>query len=203
VETVPLGLRERSKRRRRRAIQVAALRLFTDRGYEGATLSDIAEAADVAPRTVSLYFPSKLDLVLSEANETAARVSTIFQAESAAGFIELIERWLDQDAEFSDPELAALSDAMFAANPHLRALGSGPISEAIRVGSDVLFRDIGLNAADPLAAIVAASVGAAIIEYHRTVSVEPTLIPELLPQLLRFLQTMISPAWRGSVSAPG
>ena len=194
METATTGLRERSKQRRRRTIQLAALSLFAERGYEGTTLADIAEAAEVAPRTVSLYFPSKVDLALGDANDAAARVSATFQANPEAGFLEVIADWLRQEEESSDPELAIQTEAMFAANPQLRALSTAPISEAMRIGSAALFREVALSADDPFSGIVAASIGASIIEYHRVAktSVEPPV--DLLAELLRYLQTMISSA---------
>lgn len=55
---------ERRKRRTRQAIQKAALELFAERGYRETTINDIAERADVAPRTVTLHFPAKEELLL-------------------------------------------------------------------------------------------------------------------------------------------
>src|SRR5579872_6057883 len=54
---------ERSKRRTRQAIQAAALELFAERGYRETTINDIAERADVAPRTVTVHFPAKEELL--------------------------------------------------------------------------------------------------------------------------------------------
>src|SRR5580658_5737370 len=54
---------ERRKRRTRQAIQAAALELFAERGYRETTISDIAERADVAPRTVTVHFPAKEELL--------------------------------------------------------------------------------------------------------------------------------------------
>ena len=55
---------ERRKRRTRQAIQTAALELFAERGYRQTTITDIAERADVAPRTVTVHFPAKEELLL-------------------------------------------------------------------------------------------------------------------------------------------
>jgi AcrR family transcriptional regulator len=59
-----LPLRERKKARTKLAIQEQALRMFGERGYESTTIDDIAEAAEVAPRTVFRYFATKDELVL-------------------------------------------------------------------------------------------------------------------------------------------
>jgi len=51
--------REREKEQRRQDILDAARSVFWQRGYAGTTMPDIAEAAELAPGTLYLYFPSK------------------------------------------------------------------------------------------------------------------------------------------------
>jgi AcrR family transcriptional regulator len=61
-----VSLRERKKAMTRRSILDAAAALFTDRGFDNVTVAEIADAADVAARTLFTYFPSKEDLVVAD-----------------------------------------------------------------------------------------------------------------------------------------
>jgi AcrR family transcriptional regulator len=56
-------LRERKKERTRATITRVALELFARDGFAATTIPAIAEAAEVSPRTVSTYFPSKEGIV--------------------------------------------------------------------------------------------------------------------------------------------
>ena len=54
--------REQRKTARRDAILAAAQNVFAQKGFDGATIADIARAAGVASGTVYLYYESKIDL---------------------------------------------------------------------------------------------------------------------------------------------
>jgi AcrR family transcriptional regulator len=60
------GLRERKKQKTRDTIIKVAMDLFAERGYEQTTIAEIAEAAEVSPRTIFAYFPSKEDIVFCD-----------------------------------------------------------------------------------------------------------------------------------------
>ncbi|MFF4406781.1 TetR/AcrR family transcriptional regulator [Streptomyces sp. NPDC001262] len=57
------GRRERKKARTRQALADAAMRLFTERGFDDVGVREVAEAADVSLSTLFKHFPSKEALV--------------------------------------------------------------------------------------------------------------------------------------------
>ncbi len=57
--------KEREKERRRQQIIVAAKRVFSDKGFNRATMEDIAKEAELSPGTLYLYFKNKEELYAS------------------------------------------------------------------------------------------------------------------------------------------
>jgi len=169
ASTTATSLRERSKARRREAIRRAGMRLFAEQGYDGTTIAEIADAAEVARRTVMMYFPAKADIALSVTDEVAGRLVDVVRARSEKGFLDAIDEWLTGEADTLDPELAALMTAMHAANPALCSLGSDRIAGAVRVCGAALTAETGLPPDHPMRVVIDAAVGTAITRYFTTV----------------------------------
>ncbi|HEX4833950.1 MAG TPA: helix-turn-helix domain-containing protein [Trebonia sp.] len=159
------GLRERSKARRKDAIIRAAYRLFAERGYDATTVADIAAEAEVAPRTVAMYFPSKQDIALSRFTEAADDLTAALR-DRAAGetAARIVRRWLRAGERPADYELRQLSKQMFAANPGLNALRNARMSAVIAEGAAALAAELGCLAGDPGPRIAATAAAAVLIE---------------------------------------
>lgn len=117
------GLRERKKQRTRQALIEAAVRLFEDKGYDDVTVAEIADAAEVSPRTFFLHFPAKEDVLLADAD---VRVDLALQAISERrdreGLPEVLVRATEQMIVNAwDGELAALRARLAASVPTLQA----------------------------------------------------------------------------------
>ncbi|WP_438488858.1 TetR/AcrR family transcriptional regulator [Streptomyces sp. S186] len=63
MDETTIGRRARKKARTRQALADAALRLFTERGFDEVGVREVAEAADVSLSTLFKHFPSKEALV--------------------------------------------------------------------------------------------------------------------------------------------
>jgi AcrR family transcriptional regulator len=159
------GLRERSKARRRAAIVRAGLELFAERGYDATTVVDIAAAAEVAPRTVAMYFPSKQDIAMSRFNTSVDKLTGALRARRPGERVTtVVERWLRAEEPGADRELKELSLRMFRANPELNALRTVRMAEAAREGAEVLAGDMGVARGDMGPRLAAAAAAAILVE---------------------------------------
>lgn len=61
-----MGLRERKKAKTMAAVQMHALRLFRELGYNATTVEQISEAAEISPSTFFRYFFTKEDVLLRD-----------------------------------------------------------------------------------------------------------------------------------------
>ena len=149
----------------RRHLVVAAVRLFTERGYDETTIDDIAVAAGVGRRTFFRYFPSKEDAVSPDHETALARAAEVFAtahpdeptASLALRAGETVFELYTEDPELSVRRFAltgrvpALRDRESASVDHYRRLFTRRLRERMARGPDGELR----------AAVIGASVAAA------------------------------------------
>ncbi|MDP9220601.1 MAG: TetR/AcrR family transcriptional regulator [Actinomycetota bacterium] len=144
-----LGLRERKNRRTQRAIVQAAADLIIEGGYASATIPRIAERADVAPRTVSTWFPAKDDILFDRVDERIARATQHLRT-GAGDVVDRIEAWLADEStrEQPDREISRLRDAAIAHDPELRARAHRHFDQLQSEIAAAAARDVGVTAED-------------------------------------------------------
>ncbi|HTZ90860.1 MAG TPA: helix-turn-helix domain-containing protein [Streptosporangiaceae bacterium] len=167
-----MGLRERSKAKRRAAIIRAAYELFAARGYDATTVADIAEAAEVSPRTVALYFPAKQDIAMSRVTDAVAGLTAATQGRQPGDSVgDVMRRWLlTTQTDPEDHQQRMLARRMFAANPGLAALRAARMAEALKGGAAVIAAQTG-DEPGAIGPRIAAAATAAII--NEILDVEP------------------------------
>jgi AcrR family transcriptional regulator len=152
------SLRERKKLRTRRTIQRAALELFAANGYRHTTLAEVAEAADVSLRTVTVHFPTKEALVLDRGPGPLVGLSErLDQRPPEVRALDALQQWIEEQIEIAretpageDPpgRLLQLRRQVLESDAELRALDRGAYEEVERELAAALGRDLGLDPGD-------------------------------------------------------
>jgi AcrR family transcriptional regulator len=141
------GLRERKNEQTRRAITSAALELASEVGFEHATVAHIAERANVSPRTVHAWFPSKEDIVVGTSDVRIDQLAAALQTGGEEDTIERIVRWLATvDAARTEPdELTRLRHRVVLADPQLRAHQRGRLAAVEKLIASAIAKETGLS----------------------------------------------------------
>jgi AcrR family transcriptional regulator len=164
----PASLRERKKLATRRLLRRAALRLVAERGLANVTVEDIAEAAEVSPRTFFNYFPSKESaLFLGDADRAAElrdRVATTAPGQPALAALRAV---LAEEAETTAQELRSLGGdqgdwlslmRVARTDPHMRAAQAAQMALMDRAIADGLATRLGTSQeSDPYPGVLAAA----------------------------------------------
>jgi AcrR family transcriptional regulator len=91
----PPTRRQRKKAQTRERIHKEALRLFEHQGFAATTIAQIADAADVAPRTVFVHYPTKEDLVFGDVESALVAFESALRTRPPdTTALEIVRAWL-------------------------------------------------------------------------------------------------------------
>jgi AcrR family transcriptional regulator len=193
---------ERRKRRTRQAIQKAALELFAERGYRETTINDIAERAEVAPRTVTVHFPAKEELLLDAEPFTLDSLNDRLSArrpnESA---LEALRDWMATTmtaVETSASELdgrfwerRALRAHIINNEPELRGRSRASYYPFERALAEAIGEDLGQSGNSLIPRIAALSAVAGLRELYESDEAEALAAPPSAAELLTLVDGVI------------
>lgn len=191
MEATP-GLRERKKQRTRERIVEAAFDLFDERGFDGTTIADIADAAEIAPRTFFSYFPSKDDVVFHDFEASHATVASwLREREPGTNAIDALRAGLAGEKAEMDHEslrekrcrkrLVRENESLAAHSQHLMGKFAELIAEAAA-------EDLGDEPGDLRPRLVAAAAAAAIGVIDDMPDEDAEHSAETIDSLLAFLR---------------
>ena len=204
------GLRARKKERTRETIARVALELFARDGFAATTLAAIAEAADVSPRTVSTYFPSKEGIVFAVYADAIQRLREHLAARGAgASVIDVVGEWASLEASIQDPvssgavrardvngtDFARLRQAAIARDPDLWALERGHVRPLTDAVAGAFAEEFGVEPDSLAARLAAETTAVALIEANARAAKGEVAFSALLRETLDFV--------RGGVEALG
>ena len=164
----PVSLRERKKLATRRLLRRAALDLVAERGLANVTVEDIAEAAEVSPRTFFNYFPSKEAVLFGGDPERAAALRDgVANGAPGQSALDALRVALARDSEAMADELRSLGGdpadwlrrmRVARTDPHVRAAHAAQMAMIERSVAEGLAARLGADQeTDPYPGVLAAA----------------------------------------------
>ena len=200
------GLRERKKDRTRATITRVALELFARDGFHATTIPDIAEAADVAPRTVSTYFPSKEGIVFEEYEAAIERFAARLAHRPEGMPVHAVMReWLLSEDEHQqgptrglvrpsdndDADFARLRETAIVSDPDLWALQRRYMLPVVGLVAHGLAKDLGIAPDSLQARIVGDATVATLLAINARAARMGTAAMDEFDAALEFLRTRL------------
>jgi AcrR family transcriptional regulator len=193
---------ERRKRRTRHAIQKAALDLFAERGYRETTINDIADRAEVAPRTVTVHFPAKDELLFDAEPFTLESLTKRLAArELNESALDALREWMATtmaNAETNAPELdpriwerRALRAHIINNEPELRGRARASYFPFERVLADAIGKDLGQSGNNLIPRVAALSAVAGLRELYESDEAQALAAPPSAAELLELVDKVI------------
>lgn len=142
-----VGLRERKKERTRQTLADVAAELFNRQGFRDTTIKQIADAAEVSPRTVSAYFPVKEELVFCDHQDVFDQLEQrLDERPEGATTADTLRAWLLALLEEVDVDLeqSRRTRELIESDPVLRTYERGLQERAEQVVAKAVAVDLGV-----------------------------------------------------------
>jgi len=167
------SLRERKKLATRRSLRRVALDLVAERGLTHVTVEDIAEAADVSPRTFFNYFASKeAALYGADPDRVAALRERVAHEAPGEPVLDALRMIMASDAQAVADELSELGGdpggwlrrmKEARADPHMRAAHAAQMAMTERAIAEGLAERLGTDLErDPYPGLLAATAAGVV-----------------------------------------
>ncbi len=186
------GLRERKKQQTRETIERVALELFAKRGYDETTLADIAEAADISPRTIFGYFEGKDDILFCEEDSFLDRMKeTLDRRPAGSTTVDALREFI---ASVPKPDAQAmLRKKVIMATPGLQMRMRAHLAQLEPLLEHSIAKDLGAGPGDVRPPLIAASMTAAFATVRDRLEsgageANHDDVMQIIEQMLEFLQ---------------
>jgi AcrR family transcriptional regulator len=213
VTTEQVDRQERRKRRTRQAIQTAALELFAERGYRETTIRAIADRADVAPRTVTVHFATKEELLFDaepfRPQSLAAALNGRGPKQSA---LDTLREWMASTMNDLESQDAALNGRFWErraqrahiinAEPGLRGRARAGYYEFERILADAVGADLGQAGTALVPRLAALTAVAGLRDLYETDELRALPSPPTAAGLLALVDRVVA-FTRAGISSTG
>ncbi len=161
------SLRQRSKERRRRAIQLAGLRLFAAQGYDNTSIAEIAATAEVSTRSVSAYYPAKLNIATASSDAAADRLAALISTRPPSKtVVDVFMEWMEGEPKCVDEEEWRLRASMLASNPVIASTGTSHTIALVEIASRALAEDLDASPDAPAVQMMLGILAGVVLQHQ-------------------------------------
>jgi AcrR family transcriptional regulator len=140
-----IGLRERKKAKTMATVQMHALRLFHELGYNATTVEQIAEAAEISPSTFFRYFSTKEDVVITDNYDPLLIAAFEDQPSNLSPLQAVRNAMISGMADMSADELETMRERnqLIMTVPELRAATLNNLTQTMQLLMEMVAKRVG------------------------------------------------------------
>jgi AcrR family transcriptional regulator len=184
-ETPAPGRRDRKRQETRRALIRSAIELFSERGFDAVTVTDISQHADVDPSTFFRHFGTKEAVLFTDMDDYIVHSRRLLaQRADGESVIEMLKGVIDDLAETTpfDPSLELLRARLTEASPEMQAQTLVHREELTQALASELGARLGINAGRDPRPYLAANVWVAALQWYRHLAVNSSRRKRIPPR---------------------